>query len=333
MKKKIALLLALLVAMMSFAGCNTKQESDKIVLKICTLENEEHGQGVLLATFKEKVEELSNGQIEVQTYYNGSLYTQDGAIPALRSGELEMNLTSLQTTAEYLPSIAMLASTFMFKDYEHMRSVMDSEIGDNLKNQIKETAGYIPLGWYYNGSRQLNLDKEEPVMSPEDMKGVVLRMPSSAAWLAAGESLGASVSPLAYGEVYTALQTGTIDAQDNPMPAVKTAKFYEVTNQLCLTYHIIDFGLIALNANVWDSMNEQQQGWVTEAAEAAAKACDEVILKNEAELIDFFKSEGLNIVYPDVNAFSEYAHNYYVEKNLTADWDMELYNKIQEMAE
>lgn len=330
MKKVIALLLVLVLAV-TLTSCSSNQ-GKKVTLKFCTLENEEHGQGVLLSTFKKKVEELSGGQIEVQTYYNGSLYTQDGAIPALKSGELEMNLTSLQVTSEYMPSLAMLASTFMFKNYEHMRTAMDSQIGTDLRTQIKDAAGYIPLGYYYNGSRQLNLTSDTPVTTPADMNGVILRMPAGEAWQAAGESLGASVSPLAYAEVYTALQTGTIDAQDNPMPAVKTAKFYEVTKQLCLTYHIVDFGLIALNGKVWDGLTAEQQGWLLEAADAAAKACDEVILKNEAELVAFFEAEGLKVVQPDVNAFSEYAHNYYVENGLTKDWDMDLYNKIQEMA-
>lgn len=335
MKKIISLFLIVpMLLVFTLTGCSQKPgEDEKVVLKFCTLENEEHGQGVLLTTFKEELENLSGGQIEVQVYHNGSLYTQDGALPALRSGELEMNLTSLQMTAEYLPSIAMFASTYMFKGYDHMRAVMDSEIGEDIKQSVKDAAGYIPLAYYYNGSRQLNLTQTEEVTKPEDLNGVLLRMPSGEAWEAAGKSLGASVTPLAYSEVYTALQTGTIDAQDNPMPAVKTAKFYEVTEQLCLTYHIVDFGLVALNADVWDSMTEEQQAWAVEAAEKAAKACDEVILKNEAELISFFEGEGLNIVYPDVDAFSEYAHNYYTENNLTSDWDMDLYDKVQKMAD
>lgn len=331
MKKIICaiLVLVMVLSMSLLTGCG---KTEKITLKICTLENEEHGQGVLLTTFKEKLEELSGGTMEVQTYHNGSLYTQDGALPALRSGELEMNLTSLQQTSEYLPSIAMYASTYMFQDYDHMRAVMGSEIGENLKQTVLEAAGYIPLAYYYNGSRQLNLTQEEAINTPEDMNGVLLRMPAGAAWQAAGESLGASVSPLAYSEVYTALQTGTIDAQDNPMPAVKTAKFYEVTEQLCLTYHIIDFGLVAMSGKTWESLNDEQKAWAIEAAEYAAKACDEVILKNEAELISFFESEGLNIVYPDVAAFTEHAHQYYADNNLTGDWDMDAYAKIQEMA-
>lgn len=337
MKKLVSILLSVVMVfgmLATVTGCgggNVQQE--KVVLKFSILENEEHGQGLLMKAFKEKLEELSGGQIEVQLFYNGSLYTQDGAIPALRSGELEMTLASTQLTADYMPSLAMFGATFMFKDYDHMRKVMDSEIGTNLMGDIKEAANYIPLGYYYNGSRQLNLVQEEPVMTPEDMKGVILRMPSSAAWIAAGESLGASVSPLAYGEVYTALSTGAIDAQDNPMPAVKTAKFYEVTNQLCLTYHIIDFGLLALNADVWDSLTEEQQGWMLEAAQAGVQACDEAMLQNEAELISFFKGEGLSIVYPNTDAFAEYAYNYYVDNDLTNDWDMDLYAKVQAMAE
>ncbi len=329
MKKLVALILTvmmLMTVMMVSASATT-------TLKLCSLENEEHSQGVLLKTFKEKIEELSGGSIQVKLYFNGSLYTQNGAIPALKSGELEMNLTSLQQTADFLPSIAMFASTYMFKSYDHMRKVMDSDIVAGLADQVKEAAGYYPIGWYYNGSRQLNLRSDNEVTKPEDLAGVVLRMPDSEAWIAAGESLGAKVTPLAYAEVYTALQTGTIDAQDNPMLGTRNSKFYEVTKQISLTYHIIDFGLIAVNNSVWDSLSEEEQGWMKEAAAEAVKACDATQLAAEAELIDFFKEQGLKIVNPDIDAFAEHAHAYYVEHGLTKDWDMELYDVIQSMAD
>lgn len=343
MKKRIVSLLIafslILVACMSMSGCSNNEEQPKdesqkkITLKYSILENEDHGQGVLLKTFKQEVETLSNGEIEVELYFNGSLYTQDGALPALRKGDLEMSNISLQLTADYLPSIAMFASDYMFKGYDHMRKVVDSEIGDTLADQIKKAAGYYPLGYYYNGSRQLNLRQEKPIKTPADMKGVVLRMATSEAWIQAGEALGATVSPMAYGEVYTALSTGTIDAQDNPMPGTYNSKFHEVTKQLCLTYHIVDFGLIALNADTWDSLTEEQQGWLKTAADKAAKACDKIILDQEDELIETFKNEGLIITEPDIDAFAEYAHDYYTKNNLTKDWDMELYDKVQKMAE
>ena len=192
--------------------------------------------------------------------------------------------------------------------------------------------GYVPIGFFYNGSRQLNLRTEEEVHKPEDLKSTILRMPSSEAWIAAGESLGAKVTPMAYAEVYTALANGTIDAQDNPLPAVKTMKFYEVTKQLCMTYHIIDAEIVALNTDRWNSLTEQQQTWVREAMKYAVEVCDNATIQLESELVSFFEGEGLKIVYPDHDAFASYALNYYQEKGLADDWDMDLYQKIQDLA-
>lgn len=337
MKKIIVFLL---VAAMAFSlvacGSQSSSEADtgkKVVLKLNIGENEEHGQGVMISTFKNEVEILSGGQIEVQLFFSSSLYNPDATLPAVKNGELEMTATSFQLTADYYAPISMFSSPFLFKNYDHMRAVMSSEIGENLAEQVKETAGYYPLGYYYNGSRQLNLTSEEPVMTPEDMSGVILRMPNAEAWLHVGKALGASVAPLAYSEVYTALQTGTIDAQDNPLPAVNTMKFYEVTKQISLTNHIVDAGLLVINNKVWDSMTEEQQGWVKAAAATAVAACDDIMVKQEQELLSFFEEQGLVIVNPDQNAFAEYAQNYYTENGLTADWDMDLYARIRAMAD
>lgn len=333
MKKivSVMLIMVMLVSSLALVGCGKTDDKESITLKVNIGENEEHGQGILIATFKEKIEELSGGQIKVQLYYNSSLYNPDATVPAVKNGELEMTLTSFQITADYYAPIALFSMPFLFEDYDHMRKVMDSEIGDELAEKVKETAGYYPLGYTYNGSRQLNLRTTNPVTKPEDMAGVVLRMPSAEAWINVGESLGASVAPLAYSEVYTALQTGTIDAQDNPLPAVNTMKFYEVTEQISLTNHIVDAVLVIINNDVWDSLTEEQQGWMKEAVDVAVKACDEVMLEQEAELLTFFKNEGLMIVEPDVDAFAKHAYDYYVNKGLTANWDMDLYEEIRSM--
>lgn len=333
MKRFVSLFVVMVLAIVTTVCC-AAAEDKPINLKFSVMENEEHPQGLLMAAFKEKVEELSGGNITCDIFYNGSLYSQEAAMQAIRSGELEITTTSMQITAEYLPSIAMLTSTFIFKNYDHMRKVLDGEIGEDLFNQMAEKdVGYVPIGFFYNGSRQLNLRSDVEVTKPEDLKSTILRMPSSEAWIAAGESLGAKVTPMAYAEVYTALQNGTIDAQDNPMPAVKTMKFYEVTKQLCMTYHIIDAEIVALNTATWNAMSEQQQGWVREACKYAVEVCDNATIQLESELVSFFEGEGLKIVYPDQEAFAAYALNYYQEKGLTADWDMDLYQKIQDLAE
>lgn len=334
MKKLLALTLCLVLVFGIFSSTSCFAAPSKTVIKLSLMENEEHPQGLLAAAFEKELEELSNGEIDVQVFYNGSLYSLEAAMPALRSGDLEATLTSMQVTAEYLPSINMLTSTFIFKDYNHMRKVMDGEVGQMLFEQMNnDTVGYVPVGFFYNGSRQLNLRTDKPVTKPEDLKSTILRMPASDAWIAAGESLGAKATPLAYSEVYTALQNGTIDAQDNPLPAVKTMKFYEVTKQISLTYHIIDAEIFAFSAKVWNSLSAEQQGLVKEAADRAIQVCDEATIAQEAELISFFEDEGLTIVHPDYEAFKDYAYNYYVDKGLTADWDMDLYNQIQAMAD
>lgn len=330
--KKIIAIVMVLVMVLSLAACGGKKADEKITLKINIGENEEHGQGVLISTFKEQIEELSGGQIEVELYFSSSLYNADATLPAVKNGELEMTNTSFQLTADYYAPIAMFSSPFLFQDYDHMHEVMSSQIGADLAEKVKEAAGYYPLGYYYNGSRQLNLTTEEPVMTPADMEGVILRMPNAEAWIHVGEALGASVAPLAYSEVYTALQTGTIDAQDNPLPAVNTMKFYEVTKQISLTNHIVDAGMFVINGEVWDSMTEEQQGWMHEAAAVAIAACDEIMVNQEKELLSFFEEQGLVIVNPDQAAFAEYAQNYYVENGLTGDWDMDLYEEIRAMA-
>lgn len=329
MKKMICSLLVVFLCVVAFAQAANE---NVITIKVNCLENEEHGQGVFCNTFKQELEKLSGGKIKVNVFLNASLYTQDGALPAIISGDLEMNLTSFQVTAEYYKGISMLTVPYVFKGYDHMRAVMDSEVGEYLAEEISKAAGYYPIIGIYNGSRELNLRTSTPVTKPEDLASTVLRMPNSAAWIAAGESLGAKVTPLAYSEVYTALQMGTIDAQDNPLPSVKTMKFYEVTKQISLTNHITDCVLVTINTKFWNSLTAEQQGWIRQAAKAGQEACDSLILKQEAELCDFFASQGLIIVNPDIDAFAAYSYDYYVSHGLTADWDMDLYNRIQALA-
>lgn len=332
MKRIIAILLVAVLMLTCLSGCGSKK-NEKVVLKFNIQENEEHAQGVLISTFKEELEKISDGSIEVQLYFNGSLFNQDASTQAVCDGSLEMMTNSLQVSADYLPSLNMLTAPFIFQSYEHMRTVLDGEIGESIYNDMLESAPYVALGYFYNGARELNLRTDKPINTPADLEGIILRMPNSDAWLAAGESLGATATPLAYTEVYTALQNGTIDAQDNPLPAVRTAKFYEVTKQICLTDHIIDAELIVMNTEVWKSLSAEQQAWVRQAVDAAVAVADKVTLDAEAELVSFFENEGLLIVHPDKEAFREYSYNYYVSNGLTADWDMDLYNRIQELAD
>jgi TRAP-type C4-dicarboxylate transport system substrate-binding protein len=235
--------------------------------------------------------------------------------------------------APYLPTAAMFAAPYIFTSYEHMEKVfaLDSPVAETFYQMVSDATGYTPLAAMTQGSRTINTKWETPIMTPADMEGMILRMPNAPAWIDAGKSMNGNVTPIAYSEVYTALQTGTIEAQDNPLPGTFAMKFYEVTKQISLTKHIIDVKLLCVTNSVWDAMSDQQKEWMREAAAYATAQGSAATYAQEEELLGFFEDYGMIITYPDVDAFQEYSFNYYVENGLTDDWDLDLYEAVQAM--
>jgi tripartite ATP-independent transporter DctP family solute receptor len=333
--KKILWAMVFMAVIVSFAvagGHGEKPAAAKsFVLKYNQLENETHPQGITEAKFKEKIEELSGGQIKIETYYSGTLFTQQGEVTAMMNGDLDLSTLAFQDMGPYLPTANMFAAPYIFTSYEHMEKVFapDSAVAKDFYKMVSDACGYTPLAAMTQGSRVIDTKWTKPIKTPEDMKGMILRMPNAPAWIDAGKSLGANVTPIAYSEVYTALQTGTVEAQDNPLPGTYAMKFYEVTKQISLTKHIIDVKLLCVTNKVWNEMSEQQKKWMREAAQYACKAGSQATYDQEAKLLDFMKNYGMIITYPDVNAFQAYSLNYYKENGLTKDWNMDLYNRVQ----
>jgi len=333
--KKILLAVIFMVAVVSLAtatGQSEKADAAKTwVLKYNQLEPPEHPQGVTQSKFKEKIEELSGGQIKVQNYASGTLFTQQGEVTAMMNGDLELSTLAFQDMSPYLPTAAMFAAPYIFTSYEHMEKVFgpDSKVAADFYKMVSDACGYTPLAAMTQGSRTINAKKTAPIRTPADMKDLILRMPPAPAWIDAGKSLGASVTPVAYSELYTALQTGTVNAQDNPLPGTYAMKFYEVTKQISLTKHIIDVKLLCVTNKVWDQMTDQQKEWMREAAQYACAQGSETTYKQEAELLGFMKNYGMIITEPDVDAFQKHSFDYYQANGLTNDWDMDLYNRVQ----
>mgnify|MGYP006296585213 CR=1 FL=1 len=333
--KKLLLAILMVVLVGAFAVAEGTAEGEDgaktFNLTYNQLEPPEHPQGVTLTKFKEQIEKLSGGQITVDAYYSGSLFTQEGEVTAIMTGDLDMSTLAFQDMGPYLPAAEMFAAPYIFTSYDHMEKVFaqDSEVAEEFYAMVADACGYTPLAAMTQGARTINTKWEEPIMTPEDMEGMILRMPNAPAWIDAGRSLGGEIVPIAYSEVYTALQTGTIEAQDNPLPGTYAMKFYEVTKQISLTNHIIDVKLMCINNDVWNEMNDQQKAWMRAAAQTACEAGSQTTYDQEAELLDFFIDYGMIITYPDVEAFQEHSFNYYQENGLTEEWDLDLYNKVQ----
>lgn len=243
-----------------------------------------------------------------------------------------MTYTDSSYIATFMPSAGMFSAGYIFNDYDHMTKVMNGEIGQQLFNEIAEEVGVRPLFAYYMGSRTINLRSETPVMTPEDLKGVKLRMPNSEAWLYLGKALGANPMPLSFSELYTALQTGTVDGQDNPLTGTEEGKFYEVTKSVSLTNHTVGNTWPCINEKLWQELGPEYQEMLVAAFKKGMEENDKRVLEKEATLVQQFTDMGLNVATPDIPAFKEHVLNYYLnDADMIKDWDMELFEKIKAM--
>jgi TRAP-type C4-dicarboxylate transport system substrate-binding protein len=264
-------------------------------------------------------------------YYGGTLFKQGTELVALQRGNLEMGNIAPQDISKQVPAWSVVTSAYLFRDAAHLKTFFDSEPGAELKKLAEDQLGIKILGPTYFGTRQVGLKPDKKINTPADMAGIKLRMPGGDAWQFLGTSLGANPVPMAYAEVYTGLQTGAIDGQDNPLPNVQNMKFYEVSSQIVLTSHLVGFDLLTVSSKVWNAMTPQKQAAFQAAADKAIAWSTEQHLKKEAELADFFKAQGLDVYTPDVKAFREFAQKKYLASDLAKAWPAGMLEKINAM--
>ncbi|WP_114286716.1 TRAP transporter substrate-binding protein DctP [Candidatus Halocynthiibacter alkanivorans] len=260
---------------------------------------------------------------EFKPSYNATLFAQGTELAAISRGNLEMSITSAQELAQFFPEFSIFTAGYVHQDAAHQVAVFNDPLMDPFKQKAEDELGIKLLSVMYLGRRQVNLrqSKEDlTVVSPADLAGVNLRMPGTDAWQFLGKALGASPTPMAFTEVYTALQTGAVDGQDNPLPTVVDAKFYEVTNQIVLTSHLVDLNYIAISNAVWDEMTSEQQASVQAAADAAAESGRQAQLQKEADLVSFLEEKGMSIYEPDLAAFRNQVQTMYLESEFAETW-------------
>jgi TRAP-type transport system periplasmic protein len=261
-------------------------------------------------------------------YYGGNLFKQGTELVALQRGNLEMGNIAPQDISNQIPAWSILTAGYLFRDAAHLKAFFASDAGAEMKQMTEDQLGVKVLGPTYFGVRQLGLRIDKEIKTPADMAGVKLRMPGGDAWQFLGEALGANPTPMAYAEVYTGLQTGAIDGQDNPLPNVENMKFYEVMKQIVLTSHLVGFDLLTVSKKVWDEMDADKQARFQAAADTAIDFSTEKHLAREAELVDRFKSAGLKIYEPDVAAFRKHVQEKYLASDLAKDWPQGMVDKI-----
>lgn len=278
--------------------------------------------------FKESLDKSAPGEFEVQINLNASLFKQGAEPAAMARGNLELASISAFDIAKQVPEASIFTAGYVIRDPGHQQRVFNGPIGEELFKLVSARMDVTPLATVYLGTRQLSLREARSVKVPADLKGVKLRMPGSKEWLFLGEALGATATPLAFGEVYLSLKTGTIDDQDNPLPTVRAAKFHEVTRQLVLTNHLVDGIFITISNKSWNALGAAQKQAVRAAAQAAAAYNNENRLKEEAQLVDFFKQQGLQVGTPDVDAFRKAVQQAYAGSDIAKGWPAGLLDRI-----
>lgn len=300
----------------------------KTVLRISTPAVPDDWHAKMWTVFKDSLDKSAPGEFDVQINLNASLFKQGTEPAAMARGNLELASISAFDIAKLVPEFSIFTAGYIVRDPDHQQKVFNGPIGEELFKLVAEKMEVTPLATIYLGTRQVNLREARNVKTPADLKGVKLRMPGSKEWLFLGEALGATATPLAFGEVYLGLKTGTIDGQDNPLPSVRAAKFYEVTKQIVLTNHLVDGIFIAISNKSWNALTPAQKTKVKAAAQAASAYNNENRIKEEGQIVDFFKQQGLQVTTPDVEAFRKAVQAAYGSSDMAKTWPKGLLERI-----
>ncbi|NED96523.1 DctP family TRAP transporter solute-binding subunit [Phytoactinopolyspora alkaliphila] len=281
--------------------------------------------------FAAEVEENTAGAVTVEVFDSGSLFDQNQAQQAIQRGDLDMTFIGPQEISDRVPAASIVTVPYMIENPEHLYAVMSSEVGERIFSDTVETLNIRPLTTVYVGTRQLNLrDIGHRVMTPEDLNGVKLRIPDQDSWIYMARSLGADPTPVAFGELYLALQTGAVDAQETALPLTFSSKFYEVTSSVSLTGHVVTDYWPTINEDTWQGLSEDEQraihdAWLVARDEATGKT-----VQREAELQDYFRDEGLDVYEPDVDAFREHVQGIYLnDEAVVGQWPEGLLETLQ----
>lgn len=267
-------------------------------------------------------------EFNFESFFGGALYKQGTELVAVQRGNLEMANLPPSDFANQVPEFDILGAAYVVRDAAHLDRIFKSDVGETFEKLAREKLGVVILAPFYYGVRHVNLKGKKRIRTPEDLAGVKLRMPGGEGWQFLGRSIGANPVPVAYAETYTSLQTGVIDGQDNPLVNNKLMKFHEVTNQIVLTGHNVGFGLLVIRAQAFNSFTPAQQQRIKAAAQKASAWSTAEYLKQEQELVEFFKSAGLDVYTPDVQAFRSYAQRQYLQSPLSKSWPPGMLNRI-----
>ncbi|MGP9819045.1 TRAP transporter substrate-binding protein [Salinarimonas sp. NSM] len=258
--------------------------------------------GVGATAMAESLAELSGGKFTIEQFPANALGGEREMVEGAQIGTVDIVITSTGPVGNFVPDTLITDIPFLFRDYDHAHAVLDGPIGQEILDQFPNH-GLIGLAWGENGFRNLT-NNVRPIRTPEDTQGLKVRTMENQVHMRAFQELGVLPTPMAFPELFTALQQGTVDGQENPIGVILSANFSQVQDHLTLTQHVYSPALIILSPVVWEGLTDEEKGWFEEAAAAGAAAMRVKVREDADNGVAMLKEQGMQVVEdPDRAAF------------------------------
>ncbi|MFG6147472.1 DctP family TRAP transporter solute-binding subunit [Halobacillus sp. B23F22_1] len=316
--KKQLLWVLVVVSVLVLAACGNSEEAgseaegssgdEKVSFKLSTPDPEESNVTVAAEEFAKVVEEKSDGSIEISVHPNGTLYGGDpsAAVKQLGAGSLDMLVLSTSLYANFEPRFSAISVPYLFDDEEQYTSFLNGDLGNELLDSVSEL-DIQGLGYWARDFRQITNSKH-PIEEPADLDGLKLRVPNNPLWVEFFKGGGTATTPMDFGEVYNALQLGTIDGQENPLGVISSAKMHEVQDYLTISNHMADGWLVGLNQEKYDSLSDEQKQVLEEATQEVQDWSIDYNAEQAESIIETLEEEGM-----EVNELTEEQQQQFIE--------------------
>ncbi|WP_260983607.1 TRAP transporter substrate-binding protein [Cytobacillus oceanisediminis] len=333
--KKAWLIMMTFILSIALLGCGAKEstksasgssgEEKQVTLKLGHIAAENDPWHLGAKKFAELVEEKTNGSVKIDLYASSTLGNDRDLIEGMQLGSVDFALVAGVLSNFYEP-YAILELPYLFRDREHMQNVLYGEVGQKLKEDLLANAQVRGLEFWERTPRQLTAN--EKITSPSELDGIKIRVPEIPASIAAWEAMGATPTPMAFSEVYSSLQTGVIDAQENPVALIESTKLNEVQKYLINTNHVYGYVMLTMSDIAYKKLSKDQQKAVEEAAKEATEYENKIVYEQEKELLEKLTGAGMEVVEVDTAPFMEKAKTVHGEFAKKSPEAQELYDSI-----
>jgi tripartite ATP-independent transporter DctP family solute receptor len=274
-----------------------------------------------------EIRKRTNGKFDITVFPASQLGNESQLHEGLGLGAVDIVYVGINFVAGTYQPLGITGAPFMLRDFDHWKAYRDSKLFSDLVQGYDEKTRHKIVALTYYGQRHVTANK--PIRKPEDMKGMSLRVPPAPLFLMFTKSVGANATPIAFSDVYTALQQGLVDGQENPLPTIMAKKFYEVQSHIVLTGHITESMVTVIGSHVWSKLTPDEQKLFADTLKEAASRATEAIEASERVLAGEFKKLGKTVVEPDREAFRKAAIPLHNDESVGAGWTRAQYDELQ----